>query len=73
MLMRKEEDIIKIAYQTAAFNNSKKKPKALQFYINKIQKAFNKKPNSKSSSNDTVDVQKSREIEKTIEKLKGGV
>lgn len=36
--IRNEEDILKLAYQTASFNNSKKKPKKLDYYIRQLRK-----------------------------------
>jgi hypothetical protein len=65
-LVRDQEYIVSVAYQTAAFNNSKHKPKKLEYYINKIRRSANKKHKDTSP----VDVEKSKNIERQIEKLK---
>ena len=65
-LLRDQEYIISLAYNTAAFNNSKKKPKALKYYIQKLRNAARTKTTDKKP----VDVEKSKQIEETIERLK---
>ena len=67
-LLRDQEYIITLAYQTAAFNNSKHKPKPLEFYLNKLRRAVKKG----KTNTEKVDVEKSREIERKIRELKGG-
>ena len=37
-LLRDQEYIVSLAYNTAAFNNSKKKPKPLRYYIEKLRR-----------------------------------
>lgn len=64
-LRRQQENIVSLAYQTAGFINSKKKPKPLSHYIEKIKARFSGKTNKY-----VVDIEKSKEIEKTIERLK---
>ena len=64
-LQREQENIVRLAYTTAGFVNSKKKPKPLQVYLEKIAKSFNHKPD-----NTKVDVEKAKNIERTIEELK---
>ena len=66
IIYRNEEDMVKLAYQTAAFMNSKKKPKSLEYYIKKIRNSRQKFIYKK----DKVDVDKSRSIEKIIQELK---
>lgn len=65
-LLRDQEYIVSLAYQTAAFNNSKHKPKKLEYYINKLRNSVKKK----TKSTEKVNVEKSRYIEKQIEELK---
>lgn len=65
-LLRDQEYIVSLAYQTAAFNNSKHKPKKLEYYINKLRNSIKKK----TKSTEKVDIEKSRYIEKQIEELK---
>lgn len=60
-------NLMKQSYYTGMFsNNDIKKIKSLDYYINKIDQAFNK------TSTKEVNVKKSREIHKTIEMLKRG-
>lgn len=65
-LKRDEANIIKTAYNTAAFTNSKRKPKPLSYYLGKIF----------SNSNDLSDqerkkrVEWAKEIDKKINKIK---
>ena len=63
-LLRDQEYIVSVAYQTAAFNNSKKKPKRLDYYIQRIRNS------AKNKDNDIVDVEKSKYIERRIQELK---
>ena len=65
-LLRDQEYILSTAYQTAAFNNSKHKPKKLEYYIEKLRR----KIKGKQTSSDTVDVEKSHYIYEKIEELK---
>lgn len=68
-LLRDQEYLITVAYQTAAFNNSKHKPKKLDYYIQKLRNKI------KGKNNDVVDIEKSHRIYEKIEelkKLKGG-
>lgn len=65
-LLRDQEYITTLAYETAAFSNSKNKPKKLEYYINKLRRK------SKGTNYDKVDLAKSRYIEEQIEKLKRG-
>ena len=68
-LLRDQEYLITVAYQTAAFNNSKHKPKKLDYYIQKLRSKI------KDKNNDVVDIEKSHHIYEKIEelkKLKGG-
>ena len=62
-----EVNMIKLAYTTGMFSReSKKKPKSLESYIHKIDKEFHK-----SKYRDVpVDVEKSKEIERKIQRLK---
>lgn len=64
-LLRDQEYIVSVAYQTAAFNNSKHKPKKLDYYIQKLRSKIKGK-----TSNDNVDVEKSHRIYERIEELK---
>lgn len=64
-LLRDQEYIVSVAYQTAAFNNSKHKPKKLDYYIQKLRSKVKGK-----ISNDKVDVEKSHRIYERIEELK---
>ena len=65
-LLRDQEYIVSLAYQTASFNNSRHKPKKLEYYINKLRNSVKKK----TKSTEKVDTEKSRYIEKQIEELK---
>lgn len=67
-LLRDQEYIVTVAYQAAAFNNSKHKPKPLEFYLNKLRHAVKKG----KTNTEKVNVEKSREIERKIRELKGG-
>lgn len=67
-LIRDQEYITTLAYQTAAFNNSKHKPKKLEYYLDKIRRLTRKRTVNKEK----VDVEKSRYIEQKIKELKGG-
>lgn len=62
-LIRDQEYITTLAYETAAFSNSKHKPKKLEYYLHKIR---HKKDTGK------VDIEKSHYIEEQIERLKRG-
>lgn len=64
-LLRDQEYIVSVAYQTAAFNNSKHKPKKLEHYIQKLRNRI-----KHEKDNDVVDVEKSRHIYEKIEELK---
>lgn len=64
-LLRDQEYIVSVAYQTAAFNNSKHKPKKLDYYIKKLRNKVKGK-----KDNDVVDVEKSHRIYEQIEELK---
>lgn len=64
VIKREQENIVTLAYQTAGFMNSKNKPKPLKHYLDKIRNAFLGRPN-----NNTVDVEKSKEIQATIDRL----
>lgn len=64
-LKRQEVDIVKLAYQTAAFTNSKNKPKSLSYYINKI---INSDPEDKEESMKRI--QWAKEMDKKVEEAK---
>lgn len=64
VLARRDEEIVTVAYHVAGFTNSKKKPRSLSYYLNKLRRG------RKNIHNDEVDVDKSREIYNTIQKLK---
>lgn len=64
-LLRDQEYIVSVAYQTAAFNNSKHKPKKLEYYIQKLRRKIKGKKDT-----DVVDVKKSHQIYEKIEELK---
>lgn len=70
VIREREELIIKLAYNTAAFINTKQKPKPLEYYIQKIRHQF--KP--KTKSNAKVDVNKSKMIDRLFTRIesKGG-
>lgn len=65
-LLRDQEYIISVAYQAAAFNNSKRKPKKLEYYIMKLRNSIK----NKNKNYDEVDVEKSKYIERKIQELK---
>lgn len=50
-IKRDQADIIKIAYNTAAFMNSKRKPKSLKYYVDKILNPKAKKISEEESQN----------------------
>ena len=64
-LLRDQEYIVSVAYQAAAFNNSKHKPKPLKHYIDKLRSSVKHTKNK-----DVVDVEKAKDIERKIEELK---
>lgn len=64
LIRREQENIVSQAYQTAAFTNSKKKPKPLKYYLEKIKSAF-----SGNKGKYEVDTEKAKQIEDTIERL----
>jgi hypothetical protein len=64
-LKRDQADIVKLAYQTAAFTNSKSRPKSLSYYINKI---MNSDPEDKDES--TRRIQWAKEMDKKVEEAK---
>lgn len=61
-----QENIIRTAYMTAGFNNSKHKPKPLQYYIEKLRNDSKLKP----KTNNAPDAKKAMEIERKIELAK---
>lgn len=63
-LLRDQEYITTLAYETAAFSNSKKKPKKLEYYINRLRQKV------KGKINDKTDKAKADYIEQKIEELK---
>lgn len=59
-LLREQEDILRVSYYTASFNNSKRL-KPLSTMIDSLRKAFGKKPiNHEKNSNEDVTGTKSR-------------
>lgn len=65
ILKREQQNIVSLAYQMASFNNSKKKPKPLKYYLDKIANSFNM-----NRKKETVNVDESKRIEKIIQELK---
>lgn len=64
-LKREQVDIVKLAYQTAAFTNSKSRPKSLSYYINKI---MNSDPENREDSKRRIEWAK--EMDKKVEEAK---
>ena len=65
-IKREQENIVTLAYTTAGFTNSSKRLKPLQHYLDKVAKSFEKRKPNKNK----VDVEKAKDIERTIEMLK---
>ncbi|HPY88915.1 MAG TPA: hypothetical protein PLG34_13140 [Spirochaetota bacterium] len=61
-----QENIIRVAYLTAGFTNSKNKPKPLDYYITKLREDTK----AKVKTNNAPDGKKADTIEKQIEILK---
>lgn len=64
VLVRNARDLVTVAYHTAAFTNSKKRPKSLKHYLDKIKSSSDVR-----KINDVVDTQKSKGIMSKISQL----
>ena len=58
-----QADIVRLAYQTAAFNNSKTNPRSLTYYINQIMNVGRKK----DVSSDEESIRQAKEMDQRIE------
>lgn len=66
-IKREQADIIKVAYNTAAFMNSKRKPKPLKYYIDRL---FNSKANRISEEESEKRIAWAKEMDIKVAKLK---
>lgn len=60
-LKRDQADIVKLAYQTAAFTNSKQRPRPLAYYLGKIMNT-----NKKSKQKAFEDIAWAKEMDKKV-------
>jgi hypothetical protein len=61
-LKRDQADIVKLAYQTAAFTNSKQRPRPLAYYLGKILNS-----DKKSKQKALKDIEWAKEMDKKVE------